>query len=120
MAPDSNSDTLATQAPRARLLHFRLAVLLLLVAIAGFSTAAKNSQYYSRSSPAHYLNISSKMKANAAPVVIDRAPLQIVERLLAPVFELVSHPAVEDDIPPAASLAVTLTLQHRSPPSFVS
>ena len=108
------------RAPRARLGYARLAVLLLLVAIAGFVTLAKNSQYYSNSNPAHFLNISSKMKVGAAPVVLDREPLTLVERLIAPVREVKAYPIVELEVPEVPSLAVTLTLQHRSPPSLVS
>jgi hypothetical protein len=108
------------RASRARLVYFRVAVLMLLVAIAGFSTLAKNSQYYSRSNPAHYLNISSKMKVNAAPVALDRAPLPVVERLIAPTQEVKTYPVVDEEVPDVPSLAVTLTLQHRSPPSLVS
>jgi hypothetical protein len=108
------------RASRARLVYFRVAVLLLLVAIAGFSTAAKNSQYYSRSNPAHYLNISSKMKVSAAPVTLDRAPLPVVERLIAPTDEIKPYPVVDLEVPEIPSLAVTLTLQHRSPPSLLS
>ena len=108
------------RASHARLVYFRIAVLMLLVAIAGFSTLAKNSQYYSRSNPAHFLNISSKMKVSAAPVVIDRGPLPLVERLIVPTQETKSYPVVEPEAPEVPSLAVTLTLQHRSPPSYVS
>jgi hypothetical protein len=37
-------------------------IVLLLFAVTGLSTLAKNSQYFSNSNPAHYLNISNKMK----------------------------------------------------------
>ena len=108
------------RAPRARLGYFRLAVLLLLIATAGFVTLAKNSQYYSNSNPAHFLNISSKMKVSAAPVVLDGGPLPLVERLIVPVAEAKTYPVVELEVPDVPSLSVTLTLQHRSPPSLVS
>ncbi len=108
------------RASRARLLHLRLVVLVTLVAVAGFSTAAKNSQYYSHSDPAHYLNISSKMKAGIPPVALDSRPSPTVERLIASVEEVKSYPVVQLEVPDVPALAVTLTLQHRSPPSLVS
>jgi hypothetical protein len=104
----------------SRAVYIRLAVLLLLIAIVGFATAAKNSQYYSSSNPAHFLNISSKMKVGATPVVLDRGPLPVVERLIAPMQQIKTFPVIELEIPDIPALAVTLTLQHRSPPSLVS
>ncbi|MGA7852946.1 MAG: hypothetical protein WCA15_06430 [Candidatus Acidiferrales bacterium] len=97
----------------------RVGVLLLLVAIAGFATLAKNSQYYSKSNPAHYINISSKMKATAAPVAMDRAPLrQLVRFAPAPRPQIRIHRVVREDFPPLPSIAVRVSLQHRSPPPY--
>jgi hypothetical protein len=114
--------SVSIHSPRAfsRGMGAHLTILLLLIAIVGFSTAAKNSQYYSSSNPAHFLNISSKMKVSTAPMVLDRAPLPLVERLIAPMQETKAFPVVELEVPDVPSLAVTLTLQHRSPPSIVS
>jgi hypothetical protein len=96
----------------------RVGVLLLLVAIAGFATLAKNSQYYSKSNPAHYINISSKMKATASPAVIDRTPLRHVVRFVAPRPQTRIDRVVREDLPPLPSIAVSVSLQHRSPPLF--
>jgi hypothetical protein len=52
--------------------------------------------------------------------VLDRTPLPLVERLIAPMQETKAFPVVELEVPDVPSLAVTLTLQHRSPPSIVS
>jgi hypothetical protein len=104
----------------SRMVYIRLAILLLLIAMVGFATAAKNSQYYSSSNPSHFLNISSKMKVSTVPVVLDREPLPLVERLIAPMQETKAFPVVELEVPDVPALAVTLTLQHRSPPSLVS
>lgn len=98
----------------------RIGVLLLLVAIAGFATLAKNSQYYSKSNPAHYINISSKMKVTAAPVAMERTPLRHVVRFIAPQPQMRIHRVVREEIPPLPSIAVTVSLQHRSPPLFLS
>lgn len=121
MLNESRNIPSGVQVPCTRLVHLRLAVLILLVAIAGFSTAAKNSQYYSRSHPAHYLSISSKMKMSAVPVTLDHAPLRLLERRIAPALETTrSRPAIQYDSPEVPALAITLTLQHRSPPTLVS
>jgi hypothetical protein len=91
----------------------------LLFAVFGLSTMAKNSQYYSRSNPTHYLNISSKMKVSL-PAALDRTPLRPVARFVVPQPAVRFFPAIEDQLPEVPSLSVTLTLQHRSPPSFLS
>jgi hypothetical protein len=96
----------------------RVGVLVLLFAITGFCTLAKNSQYYSKSNPAHYINISSKMKVTASPAVMDRTPLRHEMRFIAPLPQVRIHRVVREGIPPLPSIAVTVSLQHRSPPLF--
>ena len=105
---------------RAGLFYFRVGVVLLLFAVAGFSTMAKNSQYYSRSNPAHYLNISSKMKVAPAPAILAETPQAIVARFVAPLYKVRASHVCEMDVLEVPSLAVTLNLQHRSPPALVS
>jgi hypothetical protein len=121
MALEPKIASMAAPDKRNRIVYVRLAIVLLLFAIAGFSTMAKNSQYYSRSNPVHFMNISSKMKVSPAPAILDRTPLQLVERLVAPPQQQVrSFPVVEQEFPELPSISVTLSLQHRSPPSFLS
>ena len=92
----------------------------LLLAVAGFSTAAKNSQYYSRSNPVHFLNISSKMKVAQAPAALTANPLALVARFVTMQPEIratrISKPT-EPDVP---SVGVTVSLQHRSPPAVLA
>ena len=99
-----------------RRLCLKVGVLLLLVAIAGFSTLAKNSQYLSKSNPAHYINICSKMKVSHLPVVIDRTPLRPVARFIPPQPEMRIARVVEEENPALPSISVTVSLRHRSPP----
>jgi hypothetical protein len=108
--------------PRAsdRRLGLKVGVLVLLVAIAGFSTLAKNSQYLSRSNPAHYISISSKMKVTASPAVVDHAPLRHDARFVAPQPQVRLHRVEREEFPPLPSIAVTVSLQHRSPPVFLA
>jgi hypothetical protein len=99
----------------------RVGVLLLLVAIAGFATLAKNSQYYSKSNPAHYINIASKMKVAAVPAVIDRAPLlRHLESFTLPLPQLHVTRVVRAETPPVPSIGVSVSWQHRSPPILLS
>ena len=103
-----------------RRLGLKVGVLLLLVAIAGFSTLAKNSQYLSKSNPAHYINISSKMKITASPAVVDHVPLRHDARFVAPQPQVRLHRVEREEFPPLPSIAVTVSLQHRSPPVFLA
>jgi hypothetical protein len=103
-----------------RRLCLKVGVLLLLIAIAGFSTLAKNSQYFSKSNPAHYINISSKMKVTALPAVTARAPLRHVARFIAPQPRIRMHRVEREEFLPQPSIAVTVSLQHRSPPVFLA
>jgi hypothetical protein len=103
-----------------RRLCLKVGTLLLLVAIAGFSTLAKNSQYFSKSNPAHYINISSKMKVTVSPAVIDREPIRHVARFIVPQPQTRMHRVVREEIPPLPAIAVTVSLQHRSPPFLLA
>jgi hypothetical protein len=101
----------------SRNLFAKFAILALLVAVAGFSTAAKNSCYYSRSNPAHYQSISSKMKVVHATPLFDRTTLQPVARFVPARPEC--HAARRDrgETPPIRQISVRVSLQHRSPPA---
>ncbi len=108
------------QTAQTRRVYVKVGVVMLLLAIAGFSTLAKNSQYLSRSNPAHYINISSKMTVSHLPVVIDRTPLRPVARFIPPQPETRITHVVREEIPPLPSIGVTVSLQHRSPPILLS
>jgi hypothetical protein len=105
-----------TQSADSQRVCLKVGMVMLLLAIAGFSTLAKNSQYLSRSNPAHYINISSKMKVSHLPVVIDRTPLRPVARFIPPQPEVRIATVVEEENPALPSISVTVSLQHRSPP----
>ena len=109
-----------TQTADSRRVYLKVGVVILLLAIAGFSTVAKNSQYYSKSSPAHYLNISSKMMVGHSPVVIERTPLRPIARFVPPQPATRITQVVREEIPPLPSSGVRVSLQHRSPPVSLS
>ena len=96
------------------------AVVLLLFAVTALSTLAKNSQYFSRSNPAHYINIASKMTQSDLPAVVDRTPLRPVARFIPPRPETRITQVVRAEIPALPSISVTVSLQHRSPPISLS
>jgi hypothetical protein len=98
-----------------RILYVRLGVVLLLVAITGFVTLAKKSQYSSPRVPDHYLNISSKMKITPPPVIADRFPVVQVALTIPPAPPS-SFRATVSNVIEYRSIAVMLSLRHRSPP----
>jgi hypothetical protein len=91
-------------------------VVLLLFAVTGLSTLAKNSQYFPNSNPAHYINISNKMKGAPAPVLLDPAPLYPIAKVVPPRPCAPVNHGVEEIWPPSASIGVTVSIQHRAPP----
>jgi hypothetical protein len=90
---------------------------LLLFAVPALSTLAKNSWYLPQSNPVHYLNIASKMQVPHVPVVLEKAPLRPIAKLI-PASEVIRTTHEPDLEPPKPSIGVTVTLQHRSPPSL--
>jgi hypothetical protein len=110
--PDSPASTLTKR------IVCRVAILALLFAVAGFATAAKKSWYSPRSNPAHYLSISSKVKVSVAQV--DLADTQfrvpVARVVVTQLIRRTNHPPIEN-APPVPQIGVTVSLQHRSPPS---
>jgi len=90
---------------------------LLLFAVPALSTLAKNSWYLPQSNPVHYLNIASKMQVPHVPVVLEKAPLRPIAMLIPAPEEAIRSTHEPDLEPPKPSIGVTVTLQHRSPPS---
>jgi hypothetical protein len=125
--PDSHncvvSAVRASQFMNSRLLKASLqcaTVVLLLFAVAGLSTLAKNSQYFSKSNPAHYVNIATKMTESHLPAIINRTPQLPVARFVPPQPEMQITQVVRAEIPALPSIGVTVSLQHRSPPISLS
>jgi hypothetical protein len=93
---------------------------MLLIAVAGLSTLAKDCQYFPKTNPTRYVSSSTKMKLAHAPVVLDGDQQLHVSRIAVPSprvwpicedrFEAILIPAV----------GVTLSMQHRSPPALIS
>jgi hypothetical protein len=120
MISQLNSIHQHVQCAQPRRASLKIGILLLLLAIAGFSTLAKNSIYFSNSDPAHFINISSKMTVSHSPAPVDRAPLVPVARFVPPQPSLRLAQILHEEAPPIPSIGVTVSQQHRSPPVFHS
>ena len=109
------------QPMRSRLVKLSLlniSIVLLLFAVAGLSTLAKNSQYFPKSNPTHYVNIAAKMKPAPSRVVVQRERLSPVAKVLPPKSEVLNRYAAKEEANlPLPSVGVTVSVQHRSPPS---
>jgi hypothetical protein len=88
---------------------------LLLFAVPTLATLAKNSWYLPQSNPGHYLNIASKMQVRHGGIILEKTPLQATVKLEPPQPLLQRIPEAESVLP-KPSIAVTVSLQHRSPP----
>jgi hypothetical protein len=113
--PNCESDALRTPSVRA---VRKIAVLLLLVFLAGFSTTLKYGQYFPQGDPIGHAAMSNKMDVAHAPATCDSAPVETATELVPP------EPRCEtfrrEPPPPLVIqlLGLTLSLQHRSPPSL--
>ena len=94
----------------------RAGVLVLLVAVAALSTLAKNSQYYSHRTETRFVNIASKMKVAKSPVVIERATLQPVCRLVPPPPEYAEAVRIEPPMPAIQPIGLLVSPLRRPPP----
>jgi hypothetical protein len=108
-----------TQRTRRQLPYFRVGMVLLLMAIAGLSTVAKTSQYSSRSGSDHFLNISTKMKVSQLGVAVVQPSVVPVVPFIPPQPET-RTPVADINIAEIPSIAISLSLRHRSPPPFLA
>ena len=112
--PNCESDALRT--PLGRVVP-KIAILLLLVFLAAFSTTLKYGQYFPQGDPIGHAARSSKMDVAHSPATCDSAPVETATELVPP------EPRCEkfrrEPPPPLVIqlLGLTLSLQHRSPPS---
>lgn len=96
----------------------KLAIVLLLVGLAGLATVAKDGQYYPKANPVHQVSLSTKMNLNTVPVLLIHTPLQRVARIFAAKPRASIRRPIEPEVPLIQPIAVTVSLQHRSPPSL--
>jgi hypothetical protein len=105
-----------TQRTRRQLPYLRVGMVLLLMAIAGLSTVAKTSQYNtSRSGSDHFLNISTKMKVSQFAVAVVQPSAVPVVPFISPQPKTKTRVA-DINVAEIPSIAISLSLRHRSPP----
>lgn len=119
MAAEAHIDGTASRRNGSRRLLIKCAILVLLVAVAGLSTLAKNSLYYPKSHPTRYVSIASKARLAQAPAALERAPLIPVARMVPP--QPVAHTVLhEPETQPIPEIGVVVSRQYRSPPLSLS
>jgi hypothetical protein len=95
-------------------------VLLLLVAVAGLSTLAKDGQYFPSTNPVCHASLSTKMKVAHAPVVISGDELQPIARVVPPLPADRVTRLEQFEVAPVQRISVAVSMQHRSPPPSLS
>jgi hypothetical protein len=90
--------------------------LVLLIAVATLSIAAKMSWYLPQGDAGHNLTPAIKMKVAHSPVILDRLPPQPFVEVAPRLPEIRPNRLIEPE-PEIPSISVTVSLQHRSPPS---
>ena len=103
-----------------KVLATRAAIVLLLFAVAGLATLAKDGQYYPKSNPARNVSISTKMQITPGPVQVTVEPSRPVARFVPPQPPLRPSQSSYADIAPTPPISVRVSMQHRSPPCLVS
>jgi hypothetical protein len=99
----------------------RAAILLLLLAIPVLSTLAKQSWYLPQADTAHYLNGAIKMKVSHAPLLEHWEPSMLAAKLVSLPAAPVQQETIWRENPDVwvPDIGITLSLQHRSPPSLL-
>lgn len=120
MIEEAQTDGTAGRRNRSRRLMVRCAILMLLIAVAGLSTLAKNSLYYPKSHPTHYVSIASKARVAQAPAALDRVSLIPVARTVLPQPVVQTAPRGQPETSPIPQIGIVVTRQHRSPPFSLS
>jgi hypothetical protein len=90
--------------------------LVLLLAVATLSTAAKMNWYLPQGDAGHNLTAAMKMKVAHSPIAFDGLLLQAVVKVAPPLPEIRTSRSVDPE-PEILSISAPVSLQHRSPPS---
>lgn len=95
------------------------AIILLVIAVAGLSTLAKHSRLHPESKSIHYLAQSAKMNVTDVAAFAPPVPVYTVERLTPLGLQPDGRLLVTSDELPLPQIGLTISLQHRSPPSLL-
>jgi hypothetical protein len=121
-SPECDISSLGGRVPaKYRVLFFeKLAIILLLVGLGGLATLAKDGQYYPPTTAVRHVSLSTKMNVTHASVVFDRGALDNFAPLVTPKARPAVGKRIEPQPLPIASVGVTVSVQHRSPPAVLS
>jgi hypothetical protein len=97
-----------------------VAVVMLVVAVTGLSTIAKEAQYFTRTNPIRTVSVSTKMEVTRAPVTFAGDPLRPIAHIVQPKPPIQAARVEETAIAPPPRIALALSRQHRSPPASLS
>jgi hypothetical protein len=89
---------------------------MLLMALAGFSTLAKNGQYFSKTSSARHISLSAKMNLTNTSPAINQAPLEPVAKFIPSLPAIRAVRSERMSTPAIQWVCFAVTMQHRSPP----
>lgn len=98
----------------------KAAIVLLLVAVPGLSTLAKHSEYLPKSNPTHFFSNTTKMNVAHLPVLFFPAPMYPVAKVLPAEPAYRTSPPVSSEKIDLPQIGLTVSLQHRSPPSSLA
>lgn len=95
------------------------AIVMLIFAVAGLSVTATHGRYLPDSDPAHFLPSATKMNV-APPVVLAPPPVCTLAKI--PLVQILfwTLPLDEFEKLDLRQIGLTVSLQHRSPPSFLA
>jgi hypothetical protein len=94
----------------------RLAIVLLLVGLAGLAARAKDGQYCRRTNPERESSMATKMNVPPPAVNFSAQPLRTLARVVVEEPQPSYRPRIEAEPPLVESIGVTVAMQHRSPP----
>jgi hypothetical protein len=105
---------------RSKRIAVRTAVFALFFAVAGLSTLARRSQYLPQSDPLRHFSKLTKMEVVEQSARFNTAPLHPIARVvpLDPQFSAV--PLEESQQVTLRLNGLTVSFQHRAPPSFLA
>jgi hypothetical protein len=98
----------------------RTAILLLLVSVAGLATTARYSSYLPESSPIHFIAGISKMDVDHLPVLFAPVRVNATAIIAPPEQTFQCWPESTSQKIELPQIGLTLSLQHRSPPSSLA
>jgi hypothetical protein len=96
------------------------AILLLIFAIAGLTTLAKQSRYLSESNPSHYLSSATKLCMADHPVAFLVAEVRPVAKVIPLQPEFRAVPRATSKKLELLQIGLVVSLQHRAPPSLLA